>query len=227
MPSARRDYRVVLVDDHALFSESLELALSIEGYDVRRVTLDKVNSLAALTTLVLKLRPRTVLLDLQLGGLGVSTSLIQPLARDDINVVVVTAATDRSLWGDCVHRGARKVVSKSAPLRDTLRVVRRLHEHQQVMAVEERENLLDHWQRHVSRHAGARSRFELLSERERAILGDLMAGQAVRDIATAGFVSEGTVRTQVKSILAKLEVSSQLAAVGLAHELEWRPPQRA
>jgi len=33
------------------------------------------------------------------------------------------------------------------------------------------------------------------------------------------------VRTQVKSILAKLEVSSQLTAVGLAHQLGWRPPQ--
>jgi hypothetical protein len=31
------------------------------------------------------------------------------------------------------------------------------------------------------------------------------------------------VRTQVKSVLAKLEVSSQIAAVGLAHHLGWRP----
>ena len=31
-------------------------------------------------------------------------------------------------------------------------------------------------------------------------------------------------RTQVKSILAKLEVTSQLAAVGLAHKIGWRPP---
>jgi DNA-binding NarL/FixJ family response regulator len=37
-------------------------------------------------------------------------------------------------------------------------------------------------------------------------------------------VAEATVRTQVKSILAKLEVSSQLAAVGLAHRVGWRPP---
>jgi hypothetical protein len=30
------------------------------------------------------------------------------------------------------------------------------------------------------------------------------------------------VRTQVKSILGKLEVSSQLAAVGLAHQIGWQ-----
>ena len=35
-------------------------------------------------------------------------------------------------------------------------------------------------------------------------------------------VSEATVRTQVKSILSKLEVSSQLAAVGMANQVGWR-----
>eukprot|EP01032_Pedospumella_encystans_P035196 gene35196-39812_t len=51
-----------------------------------------------------------------------------------------------------------------------------------------------------------------------------MLGHAVRDIARTFVVSEATVRTQVKSILSKLEVSSQLAAVaadlGLRRALE-------
>jgi len=51
-----------------------------------------------------------------------------------------------------------------------------------------------------------------------------MAGRPVREIAQRSYVSEATVRTQVKSILAKLEVTSQLAAVGAAHETDWRPP---
>jgi DNA-binding NarL/FixJ family response regulator len=51
-----------------------------------------------------------------------------------------------------------------------------------------------------------------------------MNGQPVRDIARQSFVSEATVRTQVKSILAKLGVTSQLAAVGAAHQAGWRPP---
>jgi two-component system nitrate/nitrite response regulator NarL len=37
-------------------------------------------------------------------------------------------------------------------------------------------------------------------------------------------VSEATLRTQVKSILAKLEVTSQLAAVAVAHQAQWQPP---
>jgi DNA-binding NarL/FixJ family response regulator len=33
------------------------------------------------------------------------------------------------------------------------------------------------------------------------------------------------VRTQVRTILHKLGVSTQIAAVGMAHRVEWRSPQ--
>jgi DNA-binding NarL/FixJ family response regulator len=60
--------------------------------------------------------------------------------------------------------------------------------------------------------------------REREVLAHLMKGRTVREIAVSGVVSEATVRTQVKAILAKLDVTSQIAAVGLAHQVGWRPP---
>jgi DNA-binding NarL/FixJ family response regulator len=67
-----------------------------------------------------------------------------------------------------------------------------------------------------------RRRLELLTPREKQVLGALIEGHNVREIARIGVVSEATVRTQVKSILGKLEVSSQLAAVGLAHHVGWQ-----
>jgi DNA-binding NarL/FixJ family response regulator len=72
--------------------------------------------------------------------------------------------------------------------------------------------------------AAVRERLDLLTVREAEVLGLLMTGLAVRDIADASVVSEATVRSQVKSILSKLEVSSQLAAVGLAHRVGWTAP---
>ena len=35
--TSRSSFRIVIVEDHVLFAESLELALTVEGYDVRRV----------------------------------------------------------------------------------------------------------------------------------------------------------------------------------------------
>jgi DNA-binding NarL/FixJ family response regulator len=92
------------------------------------------------------------------------------------------------------------------------------------MTREEREELLLTWSNERADLVELEARLDLLTVREREVLAHLMRGHTVREIATVGVVSEATVRTQVKSILAKLDVTSQLAAVGLAHRVGWRPP---
>jgi two-component system nitrate/nitrite response regulator NarL len=62
-----------------------------------------------------------------------------------------------------------------------------------------------------------------LTERERFVLAELVEGHCAEEIATAAFVSVSTVRSQIKAILQKLGVSSQLAAVALARRAGWSP----
>ena len=225
-PTSRSALRIVILEDHVLFAESLELALTVEGYDVRRVLIpQKEQSPGALIATVVRQRPRIALLDLDLGGFGDGEKLIAPLARAGINVVVVTASVDRARWGEAVRYGARKVLSKSRPLNDILATVRRINQGLQVMPREEREELLREWSNERSHLVERQNRLDQLTSREREVLAHLMKGRTVREIAVAGVVSEATVRTQVKAILAKLDVTSQIAAVGLAHQVGWRPPQ--
>ncbi|MGZ8736947.1 MAG: LuxR C-terminal-related transcriptional regulator [Nocardioides sp.] len=216
--------RVLIIEDHELLAESMELTLSLEGYDVRRLALpEEGGSMATLRSAALRANPRTVLLDLELGRFGDGMALIAPLARAGANVVVVTACTDRGRWGACLRQGARRVLYKGRPLQETLATVRRLSQGLPVMNSQELESLLDaYWQERSATEDGRR-RHEMLTPREKQVLGQLMEGHNVRDIARASVVSEATVRTQVKSILGKLEVSSQLAAVGLAHQVDWNP----
>lgn len=222
-PSARKSTRVLIIEDHELFAESMELALSLEGYDVRRLTIsdDDVSPARMLST-VARLRPRIVLLDLNLGRFGESVGLIHPIAQTGANVVVVTACSDQAKWGECIRYGARKVLSKSGPLNETLSTVRRISQGLPVMGAAEREDLLQEWHRQRKGQEDQRIRLESLTKREREVLRHLMEGHPVREIARLSVVSEATVRTQVKSILAKLQVSSQLAAVGLAHYVGWQ-----
>lgn len=224
-PTSRSQVRIVIVEDHVLFAESLDLALSVEGYDVRRVDVpsDGVGAGALVSTL-LRLKPRIVLLDLDLGGFGDGVRLISPLAKAGANVVVVTASADRSRWGEALRHGARATLSKSQPLNDILATVRRINAGLPVMTHEQREELLRLWHEQRRETQGIQERFAQLTARETQVLGHLMLGHTVHDIAVASVVSEATVRTQVKAILAKLHVSSQLAAVGLAHQIGWRPP---
>jgi two-component system nitrate/nitrite response regulator NarL len=140
---AKSRSRVLIIEDHTLFAESLEVALSLEGYDVRRLPLpEEGGSLATLRSSALRINPRIVLLDLDLGRFGDGAALIAPLSRAGANVVVVTSSVDRARWGGCVRSGARKVLSKSGPLQDTLACVRRLHQGLPVMSADELEGLL-------------------------------------------------------------------------------------
>lgn len=212
------------MEDHVLFAESLELALSLEGYDARRVTVPaEERGTGALVATMVRMRPRIVLLDLDLGGFGNGVRMIPMLARSGANVLVVTATTDKSRWGEAIWYGARKVLPKLRPLNEILAAVRRINSNLPVMTCEEREELLALWHEARRQRAGRQERFDQLTVRERQVLGHLMQGHTVRDIAELSVVSEATVRTQVKSILAKLNVTSQLAAVGLAHDIGWRP----
>ena len=44
--TSRSTFRIVILEDHVLFAESLELALTVEGYNVRRVTIPREGAVA-------------------------------------------------------------------------------------------------------------------------------------------------------------------------------------
>ena len=221
----RVERRVVIVEDHHLFAGAMDVVLSAAGYDVRLVQLpDNPAAPGALVTSVSKQRPHVVLLDLDLGAFGDGVRVIDPISSTGAHVVVVTGSDDRARWGEAIAAGARTVLSKTQPVQDVIAAVRRITTGLPVIDREERAELLAEWSRYQLARKGMGSRLDQLSIRETEVLGHLMKGRAVRQIAERGAVSEATVRTQVKSILAKLEVSSQLAAVGMANEMGWQGP---
>ena len=63
--------------------------------------------------------------------------------------------------------------------------------------------------------------FESLTRRETQVLLALMRGATAREISKEAYVSLPTVRSQIRSILSKLGVSSQLGAVVLAYRSGW------
>ncbi|GAA4710678.1 response regulator transcription factor [Nocardioides conyzicola] len=217
--------RVLILDDHALFAECLDLALTTSGHDVQKAELPTNPARSArLLTMVCRTRPDVVVLDLDLGAFGDGARLIPSLVQSGAAVVVVTADEDQARWGECMRYGARKVISKMMPLNEIVATLRRLGDGLPVLQATERQDLIRRWHENRVQEQVLRTKFNQLTVRESEILGHLTHGRTVRDIATLSVVSEATVRTQVKSILAKLGVSSQIAAVAVAHQVDWRSP---
>ncbi len=225
MPRACGLTRVTIVDDHELFAEALDVTLTLEGHHVHRVSTDD-HALPAghLCETILRSRPSVVLLDLDLGASANGASVVQPLTQAGIAVVVVTGNIDRARWGQVLSYGAHTVLPKSAPLNTILSTIRLIGAGRRILPREERDRLLACFHEERGRVLDSRARLDSLTIREREILEHLINGEQVREIARESFVSEGTVRTQVKSILAKLGVSSQLAAVSVALAARRRLP---
>ena len=109
---SRANKRVLIIEDHALFAESLELTLSLQGYSARRLLLpEEGGSMASLRAAALRSNPRIVLLDLDLGRFGDGSALIEPLSRAGITVVVITASANLGRWGGCVSCSYRLLSS--------------------------------------------------------------------------------------------------------------------
>ncbi|HEX7715840.1 MAG TPA: response regulator transcription factor [Marmoricola sp.] len=225
--AARDAMRVVVVEEQNLFGEALSMVLERAGYAAFLVPVSGEHSEHALVRAIDRLDPGVVLLDLDPGARRDCSTLVSALSVAGMSVVVMVDSTDRARWGQCIALGARRVVHKSAPLTEILATIRRLENGLPVLSRDDRDQLLALWQREVESAAEIRRRLEGLTRREGEVLGMLMDGKQVGDIARERFVAESTVRTQVKAILAKLQVNSQITAVGLAHKAGWTPAVEA
>lgn len=217
--------RVAIVENHALFAESLAIALRLEGYAVTHVFLGSPDrDVGTLLPATMRHDPRVVVLGLNLGAHGSGCRLVESLTRAGVAVVVLASDDEPSRWGEALAHGARVVLSRNTSLQAIASAIRRVAQGQAVISREERAELVRAWHAELATVRQSRTRLELLTARESQVLGHLLEGHQVKQIASLSMVSEATVRSQTKAILAKLEVSSQMAAVGLARHAGWKAP---
>ncbi|MEU5260941.1 response regulator [Amycolatopsis sp. NPDC021455] len=205
---------VVVIDDHPLVSTALVVALRAERVDAARIP---VTDRAGILAEVRKHPPGLALLDLDLGDTS-GLELIDPLRDGGWAVLVVTACQDRRPIAAAVARGAIGWVGKREPFERLVAVVADAADGREVLAPAVRDELVRlHLSAHL-RHEQLRQGLARLSARERLVLTRLAAGHAAADVAAEFAVSLTTVRAQIRSILAKLDVRSQLAAVAVLNE---------
>ena len=212
---------VLVVDDHPLVATGLSLALGARGWTVQ--TSDGPDA-ASVVALAREFRPDCVLLDLHLGEeLGSGVALIGPLRETGAPVVILTAETDMFLLASCVEAGAEGWIGKDAFLDRVVSSIDDVLAGRPLLGCAAREALLDDLRMRRESLTRALSPFERLTPRERRVLGSLAEGLSADEIATTHYVSLPTVRTQVRAILQKLGVRSQLAAVALVNRAGWKP----
>lgn len=214
--------RIAIIDDHALLSEVLRRSLAGNGHDANVLTIDDT-----LLDQVRELAPELTLLDLELGpDVAPGQELITALRPLSLHVVVVSGVTDELVLAQCLEAGAAGIVSKAAPFDDLVASITACLDGQQIdPPAGERQRLLRELAEHRRSTADSTRPFDALSAREAEVLHMLRIGLSATEMSEQSFVAVSTVRSQIKAILRKLNVSSQLQAVALANAAGWQAPE--
>ena len=206
--------RVLIVEDHVLVALGLQLALSARGWDVETTSGPTALDVVAHAQ---RFAPQFVLLDIHIGGgVGSGIDLVGPLVSTGAQVVMLTAETRRMVLAECVEAGAAGWIGKGVPLDEVDSTLRHLLDGGTAIGRADRAALLAELRRERAGTQRAHATFERLTQCEARVLGAMSDGLSADQIAEAHFVALTTVRTQIRAVLRKLGVRSQLAAVAIA-----------
>lgn len=214
----------ILVAGSDLLAGAVASALETHGFATMQIAPKKPE-----ITLGIEWQPDLAIVDVRTLDITSGTSLVRQLHRAGLEVCVIEEAGGDDRLRDWLGAGAAALIDKSEPFDQLFRTVNRLLRYGSMAPKARRQTAS-----RASTPADGQPRqsrqkcFATLTEREQVVLSEIMEGHNAEEIATAAFVSISTVRSQIKSILQKLGVNSQLAAVAMARRAGWSldtPPQ--
>lgn len=213
--------RVILVDDQQLVRAGLAMVIDSQP-DLRVV--GQAGDGAEALRLVATTPCDVVLMDVRMPGLDGLEATRRILAESDRRgstppriVMLTTYDLDEYLL-TAIRSGASGFLLKNSPPADLLAGIRTVHTGDAVIAPSATRRLLAHVAVGADMAEAEDPRFATLTEREREVLELIARGQSNAEISTSLFLSETTVKTHVRRVLAKLGVRDRVQAVVAAYE---------
>jgi DNA-binding NarL/FixJ family response regulator len=166
-----------------------------------------------------RLQPDVVLMDIQMpdgDGLQATRQITESDAVASRVVILTTFERDDYVF-EALQAGASGFLLKNAPPEQLIDAVRVVAAGDALLAPSVTRKIIEQFARRPVA-ADVRARVESLTEREREVLLALARGKSNSELAEALFVTEGTVKTHVSSLLAKLGLRDRVQAVVLAYE---------
>jgi DNA-binding NarL/FixJ family response regulator len=202
---------LLLLEDHASYRQLLSMFANAQEdlkvvAEVRRA--DEAGTAAAAT------RPDVAVVDLDLPG-GTGVGAIHDIRRvsPGTGCVVLSALNEDVEFGRAIEAGASAVLHKSIDIEELLDVLRAVADGRTVLPAEQTSRRLRALASSRDRGWHVRVLHEHVSPREREVLELLAEGADNRRIARQLGITQNTVQTHIRNLLAKLGVQSRLEAV--------------
>ena len=208
--------KVLLVDDQKLIRDGIKSLLGLSG------KVEVIAECADGSTVVQACRqyqPEVILLDLSMPLMnGVQTLAALQQAGINTPVLILTTFDEHELVLKSISLGARGFLLKDVSLDTLVEAISTLAGGASWFAPNITERLLGNV-RAGNSDFSMPAQLEPLTDKELQILQLMAAGYSNKEIATALYKSEGTVKNQCSAILSKLGVRDRTRAVLLALEL--------
>jgi DNA-binding NarL/FixJ family response regulator len=202
--------RILLVDDHPITRDALGALLAQHGFTVVGEASDGAEAIA----LARLHRPQLVLLDLSMPGMdGLEALPRLRQAAPETEVVVLTASGTEANLLAAIRGGAAGYLLKSEPPERIAEFLRGVAQGQAALSGEVARRLLEQVREGGIDRGVPDEIAAALSARELEVLLLLDEHLGTDEIAARLYISEHTVRSHVKSLLRKLNVSSRREAL--------------
>jgi two-component system response regulator NreC len=202
--------RVLICEDHALFREGLRAILRDHTHieivgeaTTGREAVEKAK----------RLRPEVVLMDLEMpemSGLEATRRIVH--ADTGVKVVMLTLYDDEEVVARCLDAGAAGYVLKDGPSDQLLVAMEAVHKGQRYLSPAVLTKVVDY-----SRKKGkTRTRYDVLTAREREVLKLLADGHPTKEIAARLELSVKTADVHKTNLMRKLDIHDRAGLVKYA-----------
>jgi two-component system NarL family response regulator len=202
-PKAKKErIRILIADDHSVVREGL---VSLVKRKSDMIVVAEASNGREAVELWKEHRPDVTLLDLrmpELDGVG-AIKEIRELDEDAHIVVLTTYDGDEDIYR-AIKAGAKAYLLKDTARDALVETVRRVHAGETYLPPQ------------LAAKLAERVSGQALSPREVEVLQRMAVGKSNKEIGAELFISEGTVKTHIKSIFSKLDVVSRTEAVATA-----------
>ena len=208
---------LVIVDDQGMVRAGFRSLLDGEpGLEVVGEASDGEQALSV----VRRLQPDVTLMDIRmpvLDGLAATRRIVEEGIPTKV-LVLTTFDLDEYVF-EALRAGASGFLLKDAPAEELAAAVRTVAAGDSLLAPSVTRRVIDAFVRRAAPVThGPDPRLAQLTPRELEVLGLLARGLSNLDIAERLFVSEGTTKTHVSNVLAKLGLRDRVQAVIFAYE---------
>ena len=202
MQSSADRIRVLIADDYPVVRQGLATMVNRQP-DMQVVAEARDGRMAVQQ--FLRHQPDVGLLDIRMPHLDGVAALQAILAQmPQARIILLSACEGDELIYQGLRSGAKGYLVKDSPLEDLIESIRKVH------------TGLTYILPTIAAKLALRITRSSLSDRELEVLRLMAAGKSNKEIGTALYISEGTVKVHVSNLMKKLKATGRTEAVNLA-----------